>query len=148
MMDRIIVQGCIRIFETDVLTGITTMVYQGENVVTTVGLSMIAERLRGNTAISGVAEYALGGDSTPPVAGNTALIQELYRGQVTQSRVAGGELKITLHLGATQGNGLTFREGGAFNAEGTLLCRAIYPDKEKTSSKELTIVHSILFAAA
>lgn len=139
--------GIIEVIETDAKTGRRLSHYRAKNRVTTLGETMMAERLRGNTDVSGISVYALGADSTPPVAGNTALITELYRGTITQSRVAGGELKITLHLGATQGNELTFREGGAFNAHGTMLCRGVFPDKEKNASKELTIVHTIQITA-
>lgn len=141
------ISGTIEVIETDAITGMTISHCLVKNKVTTAGLDLIAERLRGNTGVSGISLYALGGDSTPAVVGDTNLITELYRDTITQSRVSAGELKITLHLGATQGNGQTFREGGAFNDQGVMLCRGVFADKDKTSSKELTIVHTILFAS-
>jgi hypothetical protein len=139
--------GIIEVIETDVKTGRCLSRYRSKNRVTTLGETMMAERLRGNTEVSGISQYAIGGNSTPPVAGDVALLNELYRGPLTQSRVAGGQLIMTLHLGATQGNGLTFNEGGAFNDNGTLLCRGVFPDKSKDASKELTILHTIQITA-
>ena len=141
------VRGHIQIIERDVATGRITH-YHGPNRVTDVGLDLIAERLRGNTAVSGASLYALGTNPTPPTAGQTALLGEAYRAALTQSRVSGGELILTLHLGATQGNGFIYEEGGAFNDEGTMLCRAVFPAKDKTSAKELTIIHTIPFTAS
>ena len=148
---RVRVCGRIEIIERAAATGLWLAHYRGTNLVTDAGLDFIAERLRGNTAVSGVSLYALGIDPTPPTAGQTALLSEAYRAILTQSRVSGGELILTLHLGATQGNGsgsVTYQEGGAFNEEGTMLCRAVFPAKDKTSAKELTIIHTIPFTAS
>ena len=142
------VRGTIDVIETDVKTGRRMSHSRVKNIVTTLGETMIADRLRGNTGVGGVSQYAIGGDATPAVAGDTGLLNELYRAVVTQTRASGNQLKITLHLGSTQGNGLTFREGGAFNEQGTMLCRGVFPDKAKTSSKELTIVHTLTFTSS
>jgi hypothetical protein len=147
MQDGIRIHGRIEVIERDARTRRVLSHYCGKNMVTTVGLDLIAERLRGNTAVSGLSDYALGSDGTPATVGYVSLLAETYRGAITESRVSAGELFITLHLGATQGNGLSFQEGGALNADGTLLCRAVFPLQSKTSSKELTIVHTITFEA-
>jgi hypothetical protein len=136
------------VIERSVRTGRILSRYRGHNRVTTVGLDLIAERIRGNTGIGGASQYALGTNSTPPVAGNTALLAEAYRDTLTSSRVSGGELKLTLFLGSTEGNGITYVEGGAFNDQNTLLCRGVFPAKAKTSSKTLTIIHTIPFTAS
>ncbi len=142
------VRGQVEIIERDATTGQLLSRYRGPNRVTNAGLDLIAERLRGNTGVGGVSDYALGTDSTPPTAIQTTLLAEVFRGTVTQTRVSGGELTITLFLGSTQGNGMTFVEGGAFNPQNTMLCRAIFPAKAKTSSKTLTVIHTIPITAS
>lgn len=141
------VRGWIQVIERDAKTLCVLDWYRGPNRVVTVGLDLIAERIRGNTAAGGVSHYALGNVGTPPVVGHTALLGELYRAVLTATRVSAGQLIMTSHLGATQGNGMTFEEGGAFTPENTMLCRAVFPVKEKTNLKELTIIHTILLTA-
>ena len=145
MRDVVRVIGHVRVIEWDARTGRLLSDWRGKNIVTDLGRDLIAERLRGNTAVSGIAFYALGTDSTPPVAANTALGNEQYRAMITSSRVSAGELILTLHLGATQGNGQDYVEGAAFNGENIMLCRYIGPPKAKTNLKELTVIHTIPF---
>lgn len=145
MRDIVRVSGHVRIIEWDARTGRMLSDWRGHNIVTDVGRDVIAERLRGNAGVSGITFYALGTDSTPPVAANTALGSEKFRALVTSSRVSAGELILTLHLGSTQGNGETYVEGGAFNAENILVCRYIGPPKIKTNLKELSVIHTIPF---
>jgi hypothetical protein len=148
MHDLVSVRGIIEVMEQDASSGEILTHYRGPNRVTDAGLSLIADRIRGNTGISGVTQYALGSSSTPPTAGDTALLAELFRNVLTQTRVTGAELKVTLFLGSTEGNGFTFREGGAFNEQNTLLCRGVFPDKVKSSSKTLTVIHTIPLTAS
>jgi hypothetical protein len=151
--------GEIEIIERDAQTGAILSHFHGPNLIVNTGLDLIAKRISGRSdsdpppdddpkkppslRISGVSQYALGTDSTPPVAANTALLVEAYRGTLKATRVLGPELEMTLFLGSTEGNGHTYVEGGAFNAEGTMLCRAIFPAKAKTSAKTLTVIHTI-----
>lgn len=148
MRDGLKLCGRIEVIEWDAVTGLVLSRYRGKNRVTTAGLDLIADRIRGNTAVSGVSDYALGTDSTPATAGQPALLGEAYRAPLTQTRVSAGQLILTLHLGSTQGNGSTYQEGGAFNADGTMLCRAIFPAKVKTNLKELTVIHTIDLTAS
>jgi hypothetical protein len=148
MRDGVGVRGYIRVIERDARTGLILDDWWGSNRVVNGGLDLIAERLRGNTGVGGLSDYALGTDSTPATAIETALVAEAYRGTITQTRVSAGELTITLFLGSTQGNGVTYREGGAFNAQNTMLCRGVFPDKAKTALKTLTVIHTIPLTAS
>ena len=147
-MSRIGVTGTVELITRDISTGKILDWYRGPNLVVSAGLDAIADRVRGNTAVGGASSYALGTDSTLPVSGQTALIAEAYRNTLTQTFVSAGELRMTLVLGATQGNGITFTEGGAFNEQNTMFCRVVFPPKAKTNLQELTIIHSIVFAAS
>lgn len=148
MRDDVAVRGYLDVIEHDAETGRELSRYRGPNRVVNGGLGMIADRLRGNTGVGGASLYALGTNSTPPTAGQTALLAEAFRNTITQTRVSGGELKLTLFMGSTEGNGITYVEGGAFNDEGTMLCRGVFPAKAKTSAKTLTVIHTIPFTAS
>lgn len=148
MRDALLVQGYIEVIEREASTGRMLDYYRGRNRVVDLGLGMVADRIRGNTGVSGVSLYALGTDSTPPTAGDVALLAEAYRDVLTQTRVSGAELKLTLFLGSTQGNGVTYQEGGAFNAENMMLCRGVFPPKVKTALKTLTVIHTIPLTAS
>jgi len=141
------VAGWIQIIVRDAITGLVLVHHREPNTIVNTGLDLIAERLRGNTGEAGLSHYAIGTDNTPPVAGDAALHAEAYRDLITQTRVSGGQLIVTLELGATQGNGLTFQEGGAFTPQNIMLCRGIYPAVSKTSAKILTVIHTIPFTA-
>lgn len=148
MRDGISVRGHLRVIERDARTGRVLDDYRGPNRVTSVGLDLLADRLRGNTAMSGLSHYAIGTGSTPPTAGDTALVAESYRDLLTQTSVTAGELTLTLFLGSTQGNGVTYQEGGAFNLQNTMLCRGLFPPKAKTNLTTLTIIHTIPLTAS
>jgi len=148
MRDGVALRGRIEVMECDARTGRVLSHYRGKNRVVDTALTLMADRLRGNTGIGGVSDYALGTDSTPPVAGDTALKAEVFRATITQTSVSAGQLTITLFLGSTQGNGLTFQEGGAFTPQNTMLCRGIFPAKAKTNLKTLTVIHTIQLTAS
>jgi len=120
-----------------------------DNLVVTVGRTFFCERARSN-AESAVSHYALGTDNTAPAAGQTALVAESYRATLTRTKAFNAQLELTLHLGRTQGNGVTYKEGGAFNAAsgGTMTARVIFSDKAKTSTNTLTVIHTISLTAS
>lgn len=146
MWSRVGVRGYIEVIVRDARTGLMLFHYRGKNRVVGAGLDLIAERLRGNTGMGGLSHYAIGTDATPPVSGDVALHAEAYRDLITQSRVSGGQLIITLELGATQGNSATpYVEGGAFTEQNIMLCRGVFPAVTKTNLKILTVIHTIPF---
>ncbi len=121
--------------------------WQGHNLVTTIGLDLIADRLRGNTGIAGIGYYAIGdSNAVPPAAGQTGLTSERFRDVLTATAVSAGGVQFTMFVGSLQGNGYTYVEGAPFNAENTMLARAIFPAKVKDASKTLTVIHTIQFA--
>mgnify|MGYP001566087157 FL=1 len=75
---------------------------------------------------------------------------ESYRAVLTRTKVSNGQLELTLFLGRTQGNGVTYREGGAFNAAsgGTMPARVTVSVKAKTNTNTLTVIHTITLSAS
>lgn len=120
-----------------------------DNLVVTVGRTFFCERARSSAELP-VSHYALGTDATAPSAGQTTLVAESYRALLTRTKAFSAQLELTIHLGRTQGNGVTYREGGAFNAAsgGTLLARVTFSDKAKTSTNTLTVIHTITLSAS
>lgn len=120
-----------------------------ENLVVLVGRTFFCERARSNAELP-VSHYALGTSATAAAAGQTTLVAESYRNTLTRTKASNGELELTIHLGRTQGNGVTYREGGAFNAAaaGTMLARVIFSDKAKTNTNTLTVIHTITLTAS
>lgn len=121
-----------------------------ENLVVTAGRTFFCSRARANNDDLPISHYALGTSATSPAAGQTTLVAESYRAVLTRTKVSNGELELTLFLGRTQGNGITYREGGAFNAAagGTMLARVTFSDKAKTTTNTLTVIHTITLAAS
>lgn len=120
-----------------------------DNLVVTVGRTFFCERAR-SSAESALSHYALGTDATAPAATQTALVAESYRALLTRTNAFNAQLALTLHMGRTQGNGVTYKEGGAFNAAsgGTMLARVTFSDKAKTSTNTLTVIHTITLTAS
>lgn len=119
------------------------------NLVVLVGRTFFCERARSNAELA-VSHYALGTSATAPAAAQTTLVAEAYRNTLTRTKASNGELELTIHLGRTQGNGVTYREGGAFNAAaaGTMLARVTFSDKAKTATNTLTVIHTITLSAS
>ena len=119
------------------------------NLVVAVGRTFFCERARSSAELP-VSHYALGTDATAPASGQTALVAENYRALLTRTKAFSAQLELTIHLGRTQGNGVTYKEGGAFNAAsgGTMLARVTFSDKAKTSTNTLTVIHTITLSAS
>lgn len=120
------------------------------NLVTLAGRTFFCSRARANNDDGPLSHYALGTDSTPPSAIQTTLVVEAYRGLLTRTKAFNGQLELTLHLGRTQGNGVTYKEGGPFNAAsgGVMAARVTFSDKVKTNTNTLTVIHTITLTSS
>lgn len=91
-----------------------TQQYQIENLTTTVGRSVLAQRLGGDTTYTGSIAYtALGTDNTAPAVGNTTLGTETYRKAVSSGIDSNNIAYIETFYTAAEVNG-TFEEYGNF----------------------------------
>jgi len=85
-----------------------------ENITTTVGRTVLARRLSGNTTYTGIVNYtALGSDATPAVVGNTQLGTEVYRKALSSGTYLNNVAYIETFFTAAEVTG-TFEEYGMF----------------------------------
>lgn len=86
-----------------------------ENLITAVGLERIAKVLGQSTVANHgrISHCAVGSNTTPPSAGNTALGTEVYRNDIASLNNIGAIVYATGFFGTTEANG-THREAGIF----------------------------------
>ncbi|MCH7541548.1 hypothetical protein IH981_02090 [Patescibacteria group bacterium] len=130
----------------DAKTGKIKRVYEYENLIPTVGRSLMAEALSGGLAAIADIEInktALGTGVTAPANGDTKLETEVFRKDVASATFSSNKLFITAFYTAGEVSG-TFAEAGLFikglaGADtGTLFSR-VSISITKSSSETLTI---------
>jgi hypothetical protein len=85
-----------------------------ENVTTTVGRTVLARRLSGNTTYTGIVNYtALGSNNTPPVVGDATLGTEVYRKVLSSGTYANNIAYLETFYTASETSG-TYEEYGMF----------------------------------
>ncbi len=85
-----------------------------ENLIPTVGRSVLAQRLANTTTYTGIInKVALGTGSTPPANGDTRLTTEVYRNNAASLTYANNVAYITGFFTAAECNG-TYNEAGLF----------------------------------
>lgn len=117
------------------------------NLVTTVGLSHIADQLSSSPGNSAMSHMAIGTGTNAAALGDTTLQTELDRNALTSRTDAGA---VITHVGtwsAGDGTG-AITEMGIFNAgaSGTLLARAVFSVVNKAAADTLVITHTITFS--
>jgi len=139
--ERVPVRGRVRVQAFDAQTGACVQESETQNVVTTTGLAVIADGLRG--VGSGITHVATGSDDSAEAVSDTALGSEAFRDQVTQfSADGGGEITVRLFIGAASANGTVIKEAGLFNASsgGDLIARTTFdPADQVTKSSSITV---------
>jgi hypothetical protein len=120
-----------------------------KNIITTVGLTHIADRMASTLSEDAMGYMAVGTDATAVAAGNTAL-----GGEVASSRTAlssrthsGAVVTYVCSFGAGVGTGALY-EAGIFNAAaaGIMLNRLTYAVVNKGASDTLQITWSLTFS--
>lgn len=85
-----------------------------ENITTTVGRSVLAQRLGGDTTYTGIVNYtALGDDNTAAVVGDATLGNETYRKAISSGTDAANIAYLETFFTASETSG-TFEEYGMF----------------------------------
>lgn len=117
----------VRVWRHDLRTGLTVLHDQGHNLVTSAGLNLIRDRLRGVTLVEALSHFAVGTGTTAAAAGDTALEAEVHRDVYTQVTLSAAAILIRYYLGPNDANGHTLQEAGLLNAAsgGTLYARRI-----------------------
>ena len=109
------------------------------NITTTVGRSVFAQRLSGTTTYSGTVNYgALGTDATSPVVGDTTLGTETYRKALSSGTFSGKTAFLENFYTATEVSG-TFEEYGFFiDGTGTADTGQLFNRFTQTVTKSVT----------
>lgn len=121
-----------------------------KNLVVTAGKESIADALRGNVANNkGQITYcAVGTGSTAPAVGNTILVTELYRKQISVRSASARVATFKTFFNQNEANG-TLAEAGLFGDlatntanSGTLFCRTLI-SRIKSPQDTMTLTWSV-----
>jgi hypothetical protein len=122
-----------------------------DNLVVTVGRNHIADQMsdQGEAAMS---HMAIGTGTTAAAAGDTALQTELDRNALSSITQGSGSdaHKVTYVADWPAGDGTgAITEAGIFNSAsaGTMLCRSVFPVKNKGAADTLTMTWVLTFSA-
>ena len=109
-------------------------------IITTIGATRLAEAQYAGVPLV-FTEFAVGdgdGEAITPAVGMTALVNEVYRGDVNDVQIyesAPRTIRVEGVVPSDEG-GFTIREVGLFNAAGELIIVASYPETYKTTPYE------------
>jgi hypothetical protein len=114
-----------------------------KNLVVTTGKNFVASRMVG-TSSSVMSHMAIGADSTPAAAGDTALGSELGRVALASSTSLANVVTYTASFPAGTGTGAVV-EAGIFNAAvaGTMLCRTVFAVVNKGANDAMSVTWTI-----
>ena len=113
------------------------------NLITTVGLNYIADRMEG-TGETVMSHMAVGSVNTAAALGDTNLYSENGRVALSSTVVTADEIVYTATFPAGTATGALV-EAGVFNAasSGSLLCRTVFSAINKGASDSVTITWTI-----
>ena len=114
-----------------------------DNLVVTTGKSYVASRMKDATATA-MSHMAVGSGSTAAAVADTALGTELARIALTSTTVSANQVSYVATFAAGTGTG-ALTEAAILNASsgGTMLCRTVYAQVNKSSSDVMTITWQI-----
>jgi len=124
-----------------------------ENITTTLGRTVLARRLSGDTTYTGIVNYtALGNDNTAANVGDATLGNETYRKALSSGTYLANVAYLETFFSATEVTG-TFEEYGMFidggaGADTGQLFNRFTETKVKTSSQTLNVQSIVTFADA
>lgn len=116
-----------------------------KNLITTVGRSVLAQRLANTTTYTGIINYgALGSSSTAVANGDTQLTAEVFRKVVASASYTSNVAFIDFFYSKTDTNGTyqefgTFIDGTASANTGQIFTHALTGGWTKTSSESMTV---------
>jgi len=114
-----------------------------DNLVVTTGKGYVASRMKDATATA-MSHMAVGSGSTAAAVADTALGTELARIALTSTTVSANQVSYVATFAAGTGTG-ALTEAAILNASsgGTMLCRTVYAQVNKSSSDVMTITWQI-----
>ena len=114
-----------------------------DNLVVTTGKGYVASRMKDATATA-MSHMAVGTGSTAAAAADTTLGSELARIALTSTTVSANQVSYVATFAAGTGTG-ALTEAAILNASsgGTMLCRTVYAQVNKSASDVMTITWQI-----
>jgi len=121
---------------------------EAKNLIVDTGLNFICDRMKDDE--TAMTHMALGSSTTAAAAGDTALGTQLgSRVSLTSSTVTDNQIVFVCSFPAGSGTGAV-TEAGIFNAAsaGTMLCRVVFSEVNKSSDDTLQITWTIQLSAS
>lgn len=146
--DEMTIRGRVTIVARDVTGKNPPVILRTNNLVTTVGKNVVRDLLLGTGRAPQA--IAVGTGTTAATEGDTALENEVFRGEITRRKTgnSAGDAVFYLLLGTNDANGYTLTEIGLFDSPvsggGNLIARAAnFGSLAKTSAIEATVYWEI-----
>lgn len=121
---------------------------EAKNLIVDTGLNFICDRMKDDE--TAMTHMALGSGTTAAAAGDTALGTQLgSRVSLTSSTVTSNQIVYVCSFPAGSGTGAV-TEAGIFNAAsaGTMLCRVVFSEVNKSADDTLQITWTISLSAS
>lgn len=137
--------GAVNIAVFDNITGNLVESKTITNLIVSVGKQYIASRMISNsTAV--ISHMAIGGGTTSPVSGNTALGSEISRKALSSLTNTTNQIVAVATYGNDSSGSIS--EAGIFNASssGTMLCRTTFTPFTKTTGQTVIVTWTITIA--
>lgn len=139
------IRGDLRVRTIDVRSGRVLRTFLIRNTVTFVGMGVVVQLLAQRLADPApatlkIASLKVGDGVTPPVRGDTALVDgapftiALSDANKIPNILGPYELRIVCTLGSGDANGKTLAEAGLFTAGGSMFARQIHPSIVKSAA--------------
>lgn len=115
------------------------------NLIVTTGKELVANRLHGNTAAV-MSHMAIGTSSTAATLADTAAGAEIARVSLASASVSGSVVTYTAQFPAgTPSTASAITEASLLNNStgGTMLCRTVFPEVNKSASDSMTIIWTV-----
>lgn len=115
-----------------------------DNLVVTVGKSVVADRMKAAPALAAMTHMATGTGATAPAVGDAALAAENGRVGLAATNVAGAVITYTATFGPGASTG-TLAEAGIFNATpgGQMLARTTFAPIPKNAGDTLSVTWTV-----
>ena len=112
-----------------------------ENVVCQNFFNQVFEAMQNNTSVLYVTHFVTGDGTTQALKTDTALENEIFRGNVTNFTATNTQIKIKTILSTAQSN-FVIKEVGLFFSDGGILSRANV-NIDKNASTQYTVVYTL-----
>lgn len=124
-----------------------------ENLIVDVGKNMMRDSMKDTAVQPKILFVALGNNATAPVVGDTTLVAEQFRKQVTSQSVgAVGEVTTIVYISPSEANSFTieeigwFADGATATADSGVMISRVLHNRTKTNLESLQIERKDTFS--